>query len=108
MVGANELNRTAPRARIHCLTGCAAGEVIGLVVSTALGWHDLPSIVLAIILAFLFGYGLTIGPLVAGGVPLRTALGLALAADSVSILVMEIMDTAVVIAVPGAMAATLT
>jgi hypothetical protein len=102
------LNRTAFQATVHCLTGCAIGEVLGLVVSTALGWHDLPSILLAIVLAFVFGYGLTIRPLLAGGLPFRSAVRTAIAADSVSIGVMEIMDSAIVIAVPGAMAAGLT
>jgi hypothetical protein len=102
------LNRTAFQATVHCLTGCAIGEVLGLVVSTALGWHDLPSILLAIVLAFVFGYGLTLGPLVAGGLPVRTAVRTAIASDSISIGVMEIMDSAIVIAVPGAMAAGLT
>jgi hypothetical protein len=97
-----------PRATVHCLTGCAIGEVLGLVVSTALGWHDLPSILLAIVLAFVFGYGLTLGPLVAGGLPVRTDVRTAIASDSISIGVMEIMDSAIVIAVPGAMAAGLT
>jgi len=71
------INRTAFDATVHCLTGCAIGEVLGLVIATALGWHDLPSILLAIVLAFVFGYGLTIGPLVRGGLPLREALRLA-------------------------------
>ena len=102
------LNRTAFRATTHCLTGCAIGEILGLVIATALGWHDLPSILLAIVLAFVFGYGLTIQPLVRGGLSLRAALGLAFAGDTVSITVMEATDSAVVIAVPGAMAAGLT
>jgi Domain of unknown function (DUF4396) len=99
---------TAFQATTHCLTGCAIGEVGGLVIATALGWHDLPSILLAIVLAFAFGYGLTIGPLVGGGLPFRRAFGLALAADTVSIAVMEAVDNAFVLAVPGAMAAGLT
>ena len=105
---APSLNRTAFQATVHCLTGCAIGEVLGLVISTALGWHDLPSILLAIVLAFVFGYGLTIRPLLAGGLPFRSAVRTAIAADSVSIAVMETMDSAIVIAVPGAMAAGLT
>jgi uncharacterized protein DUF4396 len=105
---AESLNRTAFQATVHCLTGCGIGEILGLVLSTALGWHDLPSIVLAIVLAFVFGYGLTIRPLVAGGLPFRAAARTALAADTVSIVVMEVMDSAIVIAVPGAMAAGLT
>ena len=102
------LNRTAFQATVHCLTGCGIGEILGLVLSTALGWHDLASIVLAIVLAFVFGYGLTMRPLLAGGLPFRSAVRTALAADTVSIVVMEIMDNAIVIAVPGAMAAGLT
>ena len=102
------LNRTAFQATVHCLTGCAIGEILGLVIATALGWHDLPSVLLAIVLAFLFGYGLTMRPLLAGGMAFRSAVRTALAADTVSIVVMELMDTAVVLAVPGAMAAGLT
>ena len=104
----DSLNRTAFQATVHCLTGCGIGEVLGLVLSTALGWHDLASILLAIVLAFVFGYGLTIRPLLAGGLPLREAARTALAADTVSIVVMEVMDNTIVIAVPGAMAAGLT
>jgi uncharacterized protein DUF4396 len=102
------LNRTAFQATVHCLTGCAIGEVLGLVISTALGWHDLPSILLAIVLAFAFGYALTMRPLLAGGMAFAQAVRVALAADTVSIVVMEIMDNAIVIAIPGAMAAGLT
>jgi uncharacterized protein DUF4396 len=102
------LNWTAFQATIHCLTGCAIGEVLGLVIATALGWHDLPSILIAIVLAFVFGYGLTIQPLVTGGLPFARAARTALAADTVSIGVMEITDNAIVLAVPGAMAAGLT
>ena len=101
------LNRTAFQATLHCLTGCAIGEVLGLVIATALGWHDLPSILLAIVLAFVFGYGLTMRPLLSGGLPFRAAVRTALAADTVSIATMEVMDTAIVIAIPGAMAAGL-
>src|SRR6187401_3391878 len=97
------IDRVAFQATVHCLTGCAIGEVLGLVIATALNWHDVPSIILAIVLAFVFGYGLTIGPLVRAGIPFRRALGLALAADTVSIVVMEIMDNAIVLAIPGAM-----
>ena len=104
----DSLNRTAFQATVHCLTGCGIGEVLGLVLSTALGWHDLASIVLAIVLAFGFGYGLTIRPLLAGGLAFGEAARTALAADTVSIVVMEVMDNAIVVAVPGAMAAGLT
>src|SRR4051794_15594053 len=103
---APSLNQSAIQATVHCLTGCAIGEVLGLVIATALGWHDLPSIVLAIVLAFAFGYGLTIRPLVRT-MPLRDALRIAFAADTVSIAVMEITDNAIVVAIPGAMAAGL-
>ena len=102
------LTRAAYDATVHCLTGCAIGEVLGLVLSTALGWHDLPSILLAIVLAFVFGYGLTFGPLVRAGIQPRRAARLAVASDTVSIVVMEAMDNAVVLLVPGAMAAGLT
>jgi uncharacterized protein DUF4396 len=101
------LNRLAFSATIHCLTGCAIGEVLGLVIATALGWHDLPSIVLAIILAFVFGYGLTLRPLIGSGIPFREAMAVAFAADTASITVMEIVDNAIVLAIPGAMAAGL-
>src|SRR3954453_19120068 len=89
--GVPSLTRTAFQATVHCLTGCAIGEVSGLVISTALGWHDLPSILIAIVLAFVFGYGLTIRPLISGGLPLQAAIRTALVADTVSIVVMEIM-----------------
>jgi hypothetical protein len=102
------LNRLAFDATVHCLTGCAIGEVLGLVIATALALHDLPSIVLAIVLAFVFGYGLTIRPLLSSGMAFRDAARVAFAADTVSISVMEITDNAIVVAVPGAMAAGLT
>jgi hypothetical protein len=101
------LNRLAFQATVHCLTGCAIGEVLGMVIATALGWHDLPSILLAIVLAFVFGYALTMRPLLAGGVPFRRATRTALAADTVSITVMEVVDNAVLLIIPGAMAAGL-
>ena len=102
---APSLSRTAFQATVHCLTGCAIGEVLGLVIATALGWHDLPSIALAVLLAFVFGYGLTIRPLLAGGLPFRAAARTALAADTISIAVMEITDNLIILAIPGAMAA---
>jgi len=101
------LNQTAFQATIHCLTGCAIGEVLGLVIATALGWHDLPSIVLAVVLAFVFGYGLTIRPLLSGGLSFRGAIRAALVGDTVSIATMEVTDNAIVLAIPGAMAAGL-
>jgi hypothetical protein len=102
------LNRLSFDATVHCLTGCAIGEVLGLVIATALGWHDLPSIALAVALAFLFGYGLTIRPLLGGGIAFGEAARVAFAADTVSITVMEVTDNAIVLAVPGAMTAGLT
>jgi hypothetical protein len=101
------LNRTALQATVHCLTGCAIGEVLGLVIATGLGWHDVPSIALAVVLAFFFGYALTIGPLLRGGLTFRSAVRLALIGDTISIVVMEITDNAIVLAIPGAMAADL-
>src|SRR5215212_6133278 len=103
----SSLNHVAYTATVHCLTGCAIGEVLGLVIATALGWHDVPSIVLAVLLAFMFGYGLTMRPLVLGGMAFGSAVRVALAADTVSIVVMEAVDNAFVLAVPGAMAAGL-
>jgi hypothetical protein len=94
-------------ATAHCLTGCAIGGILGLVLGTALGWTNLPSIVLAVALAFTFGYALSLRPIVSGGVSFRRALGLALAADTVSIATMELVDNGVVLAVPGAMEAGL-
>ena len=107
MTAAPSLNRFAFDATVHCLTGCAIGEVLGLAIATALGWHDLPSILLAIVLAFVFGYALTIRLLRASGVPLRRAGRTALASDTLSITVMEIVDNLLILAIPGAMAAGL-
>jgi hypothetical protein len=101
------LNRLAARATTHCLTGCATGEVLGLVIATQLGWHDLPSIALAIVLAFVFGYALTLRGLLGAGLDLSGALRLAFASDTISISVMEIVDNLIVLAIPGAMAAGL-
>ena len=101
------INRLAFSATLHCLTGCAIGEVLGLVIASALGWHDLPSIALAVVLAFIFGYGLTLRPLLAGGMAFAQAAKLALAADTLSITVMEIVDNAIILAIPGAMDAGL-
>jgi hypothetical protein len=98
-------SQLALSATIHCLTGCAIGEILGLVIATQLGWHDLPSILLAVVLAFVFGYSLTLRPLLASGVAIGTAARLAFAADTLSITVMEIVDNAIVVAIPGAMAA---
>ena len=101
------LNRTALSATIHCLTGCAIGEVLGLVIGTALGWGTAQTIILAVALAFLFGYALTMLPLLRSGLPFGTALGLALAADTASITIMEVVDNLIMVAIPGAMDAGL-
>lgn len=101
------LTRNAISATLHCLTGCAIGEVLGMVIGTALGMSDVSTIILAVVLAFFFGYALTIRPVLRAGLPLRGALKVALAADTLSILVMEIVDNGVLVAVPGAMEAGL-
>ena len=99
--------RIALSATLHCLTGCAIGEVLGLAIATAAGLANTPSIVLAVVLAFAFGYGLTMRPLVLGGLGLGAAFSVALAADTLSLVVMEIIDNAIMFAVPGAMEAGL-
>jgi hypothetical protein len=101
------LNRSAFSATVHCLTGCAIGEVLGLAIATALGWGDLPSIALAVALAFVFGYAFTLAPVLRAGVPLRRALALAFASDTASIAVMETVDNGFILLVPGAMEAGL-
>ena len=101
------LTRLAVSATLHCLTGCAIGEVLGMVIGTALGWSDLQTVALAVALAFLFGYALTVRPVLASGLPLRSAVKVALAADTLSITVMEVVDNAVMLGVPGAMEAGL-
>jgi hypothetical protein len=102
------LTRLAVAATLHCLTGCAIGEVLGMVIGTALGLHNLQTVLLAVVLAFAFGYGLTMRPILRSGLSLRAAIPVALAADTLSILTMEIVDNAVVLGVPGAMDAGLT
>ncbi len=98
---------TAVSATLHCLTGCAIGEVLGMVLATWWGWSNGPSIVLSVVLAFFFGYLLTSMSVLRAGMSLGTAVKVALAADTVSILVMEIMDNLVLVTVPGAMDAGL-
>jgi hypothetical protein len=100
--------RTAVSATLHCLTGCAIGEVLGMVIGTALGWSTVPVVVLSVALAFLFGYALTMRPVLRAGIPFKTAVGVAFAADTLSITVMEIADNAFIVAIPGAMDAGLT
>ncbi len=102
------VNRLAARATTHCLIGCGIGEVLGVVIGTAFGWSTAATIALAVVLAFVFGYSLTIWPLLASGMALRAALGLALVADTASITVMEIVDNAILLLIPGAMESTLT
>jgi hypothetical protein len=104
---ASSLNRTAWSATLHCLTGCAIGEVLGMVIGTALGWSNGATIALAVVLAFFFGYLLTLRPLLSH-MGLRGAARLAVAADTVSITVMEIVDNAIMLVIPGAMDAGLT
>jgi hypothetical protein len=105
---ARELTRSAVSATLHCLTGCAIGEVLGMVLATWWGWANGPSIALATVLAFFFGYSLTIRPVLRSGLGLRRAVRVALAADTLSILTMELVDNGVVVAVPGALEAGLT
>jgi hypothetical protein len=102
-----DLDRLARQATTHCLTGCAIGEVLGMVIAGIAGLAAGPAVVLSIALAFVFGYGLTMRPLLSSGSSLSGALGLAFAADTVSITVMEAIDNATVLLVPGAMAAGL-
>jgi hypothetical protein len=101
------LTRRAVRATLHCLTGCAIGEVLGMVLATALGWSNVASIGLSIALAFVFGYSLTLRPVLAAGIGIRRAAGVAFASDTVSITTMELVDNAFILLVPGAMAAGL-
>ena len=101
------LNRLAFSATAHCLAGCATGEVLGLVLATAFAWGNAASIVVATLLAFLFGYSFTLVPLLDGGLAFGTAAGLALASDTLSIVVMEIVDNAIILIWPGALDAGL-
>jgi hypothetical protein len=101
------LSRLALQATTHCLTGCAIGEVLGMVIATAFGWGNFAAIVLSVVLAFVFGYGLTMRPLLASGISLGRASRLALSADTVSITVMEITDNAILLLIPAAMDAQL-
>lgn len=102
------LNRVAVVATAHCLTGCAIGEVSGLLIGGALGWGNGPTIALAVVLAFIFGFGLTAVPFLRRGYGLRDAARIAFAADAASITIMEIVDNALMLAIPGAMDAPVT
>ncbi len=101
------LNSVALSATVHCLTGCAIGEVLGMVIGTALGFSDLGTIALAVVLAFLFGYLLTSLPLLRSGMALAAVVPIALASDTISIAIMEIVDNAIMLLIPGAMDAGL-
>ena len=101
--GGSSVRQLALSATLHCLTGCAIGEVLGMVIGTGLGWSDAATIVLSVALAFLFGYSLTLRPLLASGIAFAAAARLALAADTLSITVMEIVDNAIMLVIPGAM-----
>jgi hypothetical protein len=102
------LTGLAVSATIHCLTGCAIGEVLGMVIGLALGWGNAGTVALSVVLAFFFGYSMALWPLLAGGMKFGTAARLALASDTLSITVMEIVDNTVVLLIPGAMDAGLT
>ncbi|WP_330328801.1 DUF4396 domain-containing protein [Streptomyces sp. NBC_00536] len=97
----------AAQATVHCLTGCAIGDILGMAVGTALGWGNAPTMILAIVLAFVFGYSLTLFGIRKAGLDFKSALKIALAADTVSIIVMELVDNGIVAVVPGAMDAQL-
>jgi hypothetical protein len=99
--------RSAVQATLHCLTGCAIGEILGMVLSAALGFGAALSVAVSVLLAFVFGYALTLRPVIAAGVPPRRAVRLAVASDTVSIATMEVVDNAFILLVPGAIAAGL-
>src|SRR5215212_834547 len=101
------LNQIAVSATLHCLTGCAIGEIAGMAIGTALGLSNWPTVALAVVLAFIFGYALTSLPLLRAGLALAAVIPIALASDTFSIAVMEIVDNAVILVVPGAMDAGL-
>jgi hypothetical protein len=102
------LDALALSATLHCLTGCAIGEVAGMIIGTALGWSDWGTVALAVALAFLFGYTLTSLPLLRGGLALGAVIPIALASDTLSIAIMEVVDNAIMLTIPGAMEAGLT
>jgi len=101
------LDQVALSATLHCLTGCAIGEIVGVAIGTALGWSNLATIVLAIALAFVFGYSLTSLPLLRAGLALAVVIPIAFASDTLSIATMELVDNAIILLIPGAMEAGL-
>jgi hypothetical protein len=105
--GAGSLNATARSATLHCLTGCAIGEVAGLFIGTALGWSNAATIALAVVLAFASGFALTAVPFLRRGYAVAAALRIALVADALSITIMEIVDNVLMLVIPGAMDAPL-
>ena len=107
MESAIPLRKLSFDATTHCLTGCAIGEVLGMVIGTAFDWPNAAVVLLSIVLAFITGYSLTLRPLLSSGISLGQAARLAFAADTVSIAVMEIVDNAIIVAYPGAMDAGL-
>ncbi|HEY2334814.1 MAG TPA: DUF4396 domain-containing protein [Solirubrobacterales bacterium] len=105
--GLDSTTRSAVQATLHCLTGCAIGEILGMVLSAAFALGNTLSILISVLLAFVFGYALTLGPVIAAGVPARRAARLAVASDTVSIATMELVDNGFILLVPGAIAAGL-
>lgn len=103
----SSVNQLALSATLHCLTGCSIGEVLGMVIGSALGWANAPTVVLSVVLAFFFGYAMTVRPLLDSGMALPVVLRLAFASDTASITVMEIVDNLIMLVVPGAMDAGL-
>jgi hypothetical protein len=101
----SSLNQAGLSATVHCLTGCAIGEILGMVLGTIVGLGNLTTVALAVVLAFVFGYSLTMLPLLRHGLALKTALPLAFASDTASIALMEIVDNLIMLMVPGAMEA---
>jgi Domain of unknown function (DUF4396) len=101
------LGRTALSATVHCLTGCAIGEVLGMVIGTGLRWSNAATVAISVVLAFFFGYALTMRPLLGTGLGIAAAAKLALAADTISIAIMEVVDNAIMLIIPGAMEAGL-
>jgi hypothetical protein len=103
----DNLTRVAVDATLHCLTGCAIGEILGMIVGTALGWSNWPTVALSVVLAFVFGYALTSLPLLRAGLAFAAVVPIALASDTLSIATMEVVDNAIILLVPGALEAGL-